>query len=88
MKWGVPKLISEIEKLLVGTSQMKKIKLEKCVVGAVIKGGNSIVGTLPLSAGRWASNQIFKKGGLTGPQLLEGGCWERGGLLGGVAIFT
>ena len=26
----------------------------------------------------WAFNQIFKKGGLTGPQLLEGGCWERG----------
>ena len=25
----------------------------------------------------WSSNQIFKKaGGLTGPQLLEGGCWE------------
>ena len=23
--------------------------------------------------GGWASNQIFKKGGLTGPQLLEGG---------------
>ena len=40
----------------------------------------------PLSAtgggggGGWTSNQIFKKGGggLTGPQLLEGGCWERG----------
>ena len=35
----------------------------------------------------------FQKGeasGLTGPQLLEGGCWERGGLLfsGGVAIVT
>ena len=30
--------------------------------------------------GVWASNQIFKKGGgLTGPQLLEGGCWERRG---------
>ena len=28
----------------------------------------------------WASNQIFKKGeNLTGPQLLEGGCWEKGG---------
>ena len=27
----------------------------------------------------WTSNQIFKKGGLTGPQLLEGGCCERGG---------
>ena len=26
-----------------------------------------------------ASYQIFKKGGvLTGPQFLEGGCWERG----------
>ena len=46
----------------------------------------------PLSAGRgWASNQIFKKGGLTGPQPLEGGCWERGAWLfsgEGVAIFT
>ena len=28
--------------------------------------------------GVWASNQIFEKGGLTGPQLSEGGCWERG----------
>ena len=37
------------------------------------------------------SNQIFEKEGLTGPQLLEEGCWERGGdfFLGvGVAIFT
>ena len=59
---------------------MEKRKLEKCVVGVVIKGGDTIVGTLPLSAGGWASNQIFKKGGLTRPQLLEGGCWERGGL--------
>ena len=25
------------------------------------------------------SYQIFKKGGLTGPQFLQGGCWERGG---------
>ena len=35
----------------------------------------------PLSTGGgWASNQIFKKGrGLAGPQLLEAGCWERGG---------
>ena len=34
---------------------------------------------------RGTSNQIFKKRGgggcLTGPQLLEGGCWERGGEL-------
>ena len=30
--------------------------------------------------GGWASNQIFEKGRLTGPQLLEGGCWERGGV--------
>ena len=27
----------------------------------------------------WTSNQISKNGGLTGPQLLEGVCWERGG---------
>ena len=40
--------------------------------------------------GGWASNQILKKGGLTGPQLLEVGCWERGGVafFRGVAIFT
>ena len=32
--------------------------------------------------GSWAPNQIFKQGGgLTGPQLLEGGCWESGGWL-------
>ena len=32
----------------------------------------------------------FQKGGLTGPQLLEGGCWERGGVtfFRGDAIFT
>ena len=35
----------------------------------------------------------FQKGGggLKGPQLLEGGCWERGGgdfFQGGMAIFT
>ena len=31
----------------------------------------------------------FQKGGLTGPQLLEGGCWERGvDIFQGVAIFT
>ena len=65
---------------------MEKRKLEKCVVEAVIKGGDTIVGTLPLSAGGWTSNEIFKKGGLTGPQFLEGGCWERGGLLGGGAL--
>ena len=38
----------------------------------------------------WIYNQIFKKReeGLTGPQLLEGGCWERGGdfFQGGVQI--
>ena len=38
----------------------------------------------PLFAGGWTSNQIFKKGGLTGPHLLEGGCWERGG---GITFF-
>ena len=33
----------------------------------------------PVCRGGWASNQIFKNGGaLTGPQLLEEGCWERG----------
>ena len=53
-----------------------------------------IVCTPPWFEGRgggWASNQIFKKGGgLTGPSLLEGGCWERGGWLfsGGIAIVT
>ena len=37
----------------------------------------------PFLQGSWASNQIFKKGegGLTGPQVLERGCWERGGWL-------
>ena len=40
-KWGVPKLLSEKEKLLVCTSQMEKRKLEKCVVGVVLKGGDT-----------------------------------------------
>ena len=37
-----------------------------------------------LSAGGeegWTSFQFFKKEGLTGPQLLEEGCWERVGWL-------
>ena len=32
-------MLSEMEKLLVGASQMKNRKLEKCVVGALFKGG-------------------------------------------------
>ena len=41
-----------------------------------------IVCTPPLSA--WGGGGLnlqpnFQKGGLTGPKLLEGGCWERGG---------
>ena len=36
---------------------------------------NSIVG-----GGGWASNQVFKKGGLTGSQLSEGDGRERGGV--------
>ena len=38
------------------------------------------------------SYQIFKKGGLTGSQYLDGGCWKRGGDFfqqgGGVVDFT
>ena len=33
----------------------------------------------PLSAEGWTFYQIFKRIGLTGPQFLEWGCWERGG---------
>ena len=47
-----------------------------------------IVCTSPFWRGEgvgWASNQIFKKGALTRPQLLERGCLERGG--GGVTFF-
>ena len=34
----------------------------------------------PLSVeGSKVSYQFFKKGGLTGSQFLEGGCWKRGG---------
>ena len=39
--------------------------------------------------------KFSKRGGLTGTRLLEGGCWERGGVTffmgeggGGAAIFT
>ena len=47
----------------------------------------------PVSAGgRVEPTTKFKKrGGLTGPQLLDGGCWERGGDFfqgGGGAIVT
>ena len=39
----------------------------------------NIMGTPPpVLLGGWASNQIFKRGGLPGPQLLEGVCWKRG----------
>ena len=39
--------------------------------------------------GCWASYQIFKKGGLTGSQVLEEGCLERDGwLFPRVAVFT
>ena len=40
--------------------------------------------------GGWTSYQIFQKGaGLTGPQFLQEGCWERGSdfFEGMVAIF-
>ena len=39
--------------------------------------------------GGWTSNQIFKKGGLKGPQFLEGVTGKEGGdFFQGVAIFT
>ena len=77
-------MLSEIEKLLVGASQMEKRKLEKCVVGVVIKGGEYHSGhPPPFCRGLSLQPNFQKGGGLTGPQLLEGGCWERGGLLGG-----
>ena len=51
---------------------------------------------LPLSAGGEGvepPTKFPKRGGLTRPQLFEGGCWERGASLfsgwgGGVAIST
>ena len=45
----------------------------------------------PSAGGRGAEppTKFSKMGGLTGPQLLEGGCWERGGdLFQGGAIVT
>ena len=47
----------------------------------------------PPSAGGWGvepPTKFSKRAGLTGPQLLEGGYWERGGdfFQGEVAIFT
>ena len=43
-----------------------------------------------LQGGVEPPTKFSKKGGLTGPQLLEGGCWERGGWqnLVRVAIFN
>ena len=32
--------------------------------------------------------KFSKSGDFAGPQLLEGGCWEKGGDFQGVAIFT
>ena len=40
--------------------------------------------TSPLSAGEGVeppTKFLKREGGLTGPQLLEGGCWERGGCI-------
>ena len=40
----------------------------------------NILCTSPFFAGGgWISNQIFRKGSLTRPQLLERRCWEIGG---------
>ena len=45
--------------------------------------------TLPFCRGVGPPNKFSKIGALTGPQLLEGGCWERGGdFFQGVAIFV
>ena len=46
----------------------------------MIPKSHSVHPPAPLSAGELSLQPNFQKGGgLTGPQLLEGGCWERGG---------
>ena len=47
----------------------------------------------PLFAGGLSLLPNFQKGGLTGFQFLEGGCWKRGGDFfeqreGGITVFT
>ena len=53
----------------------------------------AIVGTPPFCSGGLSLKPHFQKErDLTGPQLLDGGCWEREEVIfsrgGGVAIFT
>ena len=66
-------MLSEIEKLLVGTSQMEKRKLEKCVVGAVIKGGEYHSGHPPPFCRGLSLQPNFQKGGLGRTSTFRGG---------------
>ena len=51
-----------------------------------VRGGHSVH---PLSAvGVEPPTKFSKRGGLTRPQLLEGGCWERGWLFSGGLQFS
>ena len=61
-----------------------KIEIVLAIIAASFERIIILTGDPPLSAvggwGGWLNYPIFKKGGLTGPQFLEGGgCWERGG---------
>ena len=71
-------MLSEIEKLLVSASQMEKRKLEKCVVGVVIKGGEYHSGHPPPFCRGLSLQPNFQKGGVDRTSTLEEGCWERG----------
>ena len=48
----------------------------KLAVFFLVKVKSNLIKYLSNPAGlnSWTSHQIFKKGGLTGPQFLEGGC--------------
>ena len=60
-------------------NEPKKIKwLLRSTLNIFKKWSTYIVCTHLLPEG-WVSNQIFKKGGLTGSKFLEGGCWKRRG---------
>ena len=82
-------MLSEIEKLLVGASQMEKRKLEKCVVEFVIKGGEYHSGYPPPFCGGLSLQPNFQKGGVDRTSTFRGGLLGKRWVAGdGVAIFT
>ena len=76
-------MLSEIEKLLVGASQMEKRKLEKCVVGFVIKRREYHSGHLPPFCRGLSLQPNFQKGGVDRTSTFRGGLLGKRSVAGG-----